>query len=79
MTKKLQVDEDDFKKLVKDVEEIKIAMVGNKQMGIIGMAEKVASHGKYIQQGRKMRWIVTGAAAGGNVGFWVWIKTHFGI
>jgi len=79
MAKKIQVDEDDFKSLVKSVTRIETALLGDKRMNVVGIADKVASHSKYINADRKFKYIATGALAGGNIGFMAWIKTHFGM
>ena len=61
------------------VKRMETALMGDKDLEVVGMAEKVAAHGKYIAKDKRFKYLATGAIAGGNIGFWAWIKSHLGI
>jgi hypothetical protein len=77
MAKKIQVDEDDFKNLVKSVTRIETALLGDKNMNVVGIADKVSAHSRYINNDRKFKYLATGAIGGANIGFFAWVKSHF--
>ena len=81
-----QISQKSFKALsesVKDtndrVKRMEVALMGDEEMEVQGMAQKVAAHGKYIAKDKRFKYLATGALAGGNIGFWAWIKSHIGI
>lgn len=43
-----------------------------------GIISRVQAHSKYIQKDKKFKWVLSGAAGTINIGFWAWLKNHFG-
>lgn len=62
----MEIDKDKFDTLVKDVGEIKTALLGMPSHDIEGIVSKVKKHEKYIERS-KLR-----------LGFWTGISTGFG-
>ena len=75
----IEVPKKDYEALVKSVGRIELALLGDTEMKVEGLVQKVDRHGKYIRNDKRLKWIGAGAITGANVGFLAWIKAHLGL
>ena len=52
--------EKEFKQLTDKVDKIYLAIIGNNEIGVEGLADKVKNHQLYIEQDKKMKWTIAG-------------------
>ncbi len=76
------VSKQEFKKLTESVKRIESALLGDKDMKIIGMVDKVDKHETYIDSAKKRYAWVVGASGGAGFSLslmWEYIKHKLGL
>jgi hypothetical protein len=76
------VSKQEFKTLTESVKRIETALLGDKEMKIVGMVDKVDKHEKHIESANKRTAWVVGASGGAGFSLslaWEYIKHKFGL